>query len=150
MRVALAEVRPNLSAQFERVAALVTPFHTALFVAPRHRLARVPARAVCLAGMAIECGDLLAMEKLGALRLGEASAAIAAARCVIAGEYAEATGLVPQPKKGTPQGTGLVESCTRWRWSERKPIKPKTGVDFLPPTPRNVRALKCARAIPFR
>ena len=156
MRVALAEVRPNLSAEFERVAALVTPFTllrevlvpalvdpfdaawfdrlpedfverwldvalgqcealgddigelNTLFVARRDRLARVPARAVCLAGMAIERGDLLAMEKLGALRLGEASAAIAAARCVIAGEYAEAAGLVPQPKKGTPQGTGLV------------------------------------------
>jgi superfamily II DNA or RNA helicase len=156
LRVALAEARPNLCAEFDEVAALVTPFTLlrevlvpalvdpfdaawferlpedfverwvdaalgqcealgddvgeliALLVARWDRLARVPLRAVCLAGMAIERGDLLALEKLSALQLDDASAAIAAARCAIAGDYAEAARLVPQPRKGTPQGTGLV------------------------------------------
>ncbi|MGC4091621.1 MAG: SNF2-related protein [Polyangiaceae bacterium] len=156
LRVALAEARPSLIPEFEKVAMWVTPFTllrevvvpalvdpfdaawfdrlpqdfveewldaalvqaealgddigelSALLVARAGRLEHVPARAVCLAGMAIERGDLLALEKLAALRLGDAGAAIAAARCVIAGDYTEAVRLVPRPKKGLPHGTGLV------------------------------------------
>jgi superfamily II DNA or RNA helicase len=58
--------------------------------------------------MAIERGDLLALEKLARLPLDDASSAIESARRVIAGDYAEAALLVPRPKKALPHGAGLI------------------------------------------
>jgi superfamily II DNA or RNA helicase len=72
------------------------------------RLAGQPGALLALAGLAIQRADFDALKLLAALPVTDVQPSIQAALAVLEGRHEEAVALVPMPKKGTPQGSGLV------------------------------------------
>jgi superfamily II DNA or RNA helicase len=72
------------------------------------RLAGQPGALLALAGLAIQRADIDALKVLAALPVADVQPSILAALAVLEGRYEEAVALVPMPRKGTPQGSGVV------------------------------------------